>query len=295
MDKSTYRIKSSLIPRIGFVEYGFILIALFVGILGYILLSPRNKEVLITVRLADKDMIWLDNGSPRVLSARSIRAGMKDVNMVGKTTAEIVHVRSFDQPKVESAYIAKKTVYVTMKLQASHNRKTNEYVYQGVMLKVGEWVRFSVQSTLVNGLIVSVPEMSVDEPVWMNVKAQLKSEGGLVTERFYETTGVDKSIAAAVIPGDTVKDSDGRVLAEVVDTSVTQAMRTSWDIYGNVFNRPHPQKYDVVMTLRLAVTKIGDSYYYLDTVPIKINAPVPLFLSSIDIEPRVLEIISIGK
>lgn len=282
----------TLVKHIGFLQYGVILLFVFVGIGAYMLMAPNYKSALVTIRLAEKDNIWLDNGSPRVFAADAVKVGMKETDAFGRVTAEVVHVTSFDQPRNESPYAMKKTVYVTLRLRASYTAATRQYRYEGVILQVGDWVRFTVSSTIINGLIVRVPGDDVVAPEWVTVKAQIKSEGPFLYESFAETTGVDKATADAVVVGDTAKDSDGNVLAEVLDKSVTPAMRTTWDSYGNVFNRPHPRKYDVVLTVRLAVRKIGRDLYYLDAAPIKINSMIPLFLSRIDIEPRVIEIVS---
>lgn len=283
---------SSLTKKIGFIQYGGIAFLIALAAVAYIWLSPNYKDVLVTVRLADRDMMWLDNGSPLSSVMDSLQVGMKKKDAFGRVAAEVIHINAFDQPKTESPYASKKTVYVTLRLRASHNNKTGQYRYQGTILQVGEWVRLSIQSTMINGLTVRIPAGASDEPTWVTVKAQVKSEGPFIFEPFSETTGVDKAIADAIVVGDTVKDSDGNILAQVLDKTVTPAVRTTWDLYGNVFNRPHPRKYDVIMTVRLAVRKIGSGLYYLDTAPIKINSLLPLFLSRIDIEPRVIEIIS---
>ncbi len=278
--------------HIGFIHYGGALLVLLLGIAAYVLMAPNYRGVLVTIRLAEKDIIWLDNGSPRAISADAIKVGMKEIDVFGRTTAEVVRVTSFDQPRTESPYTMKKAVYVTLRLRSSYNKSIDQYRYEGIILQVGDWVRFTVHSTVINGLIVRVPAQDANPYTWVTVKAQIKSEGPFIFESFAETTGVDKAIADAVVVGDMAKDSDGNILAEVLDKTVTPAMRTTWDIYGNVFNRPHPRKYDVILTLRLAVSKIGNDIYYLDSAPIKINSMVPLFLSRIDIEPRIIEIVS---
>lgn len=281
-----------LINRAGFLEYAGITMLLIIAALIYIFISPKSADVLVTVRIAEKDLIWQDNGSPKGTSAEAIRVGVQGKDGLGRVIAEVTDVTSFEQPRTGTPFTTKKTMYVTLRLRASYNDKSDQYRYQGTTLQVGEWVRLSIQSVIINGIIVRVPAGEKEKPVWVTVKAQVKSDGPLLHEPFTETTGVDKTIADAIVVGDTVKDSNGEILAEVLEKTVTPALRTSWDMYGNVFNKPHPRKYDVFLTIRLATRKVGDGLYYLDSSPIKINAPVPLFLSRIDIEPRITEIIT---
>lgn len=277
------------IRRVGFLEYFGIALVLFVAIFAYFYLSPKSTDITVTVRLADKDLIWLDSGSPKGLPAQAVKVGMKEYDMLGRVVAEVVRVTSFDQPRNESYYTNKKTVYVTLRMRASYNKKKNQYRYEGSILQIGDWVRFSVQSTMINGLIVNVPAKDRPEPVWVTVKAQLKSEGPFIYEPFYETTGVDKATADAIRVGDTAKDSEGNILAEILGKQVTASTITASDYFGNVFLRPHPRKVDVLLTVRIATQKVEDQLYYLDVLPIKKNIPLPLFLSEIDIEPRILD------
>ncbi len=286
----TYRIQN-----IGFLEYAGIIVFVALAAIAYLFLSPKSKDVEVMVRLAEKDLIWIDNGSLRTNAASAVRAGMKEKDSLGRVIAEITRVNSFDQPSTESIYATKKTVYVTVRLRASYNERTGQYRYQGMTLQVGEWVRMTMQSTVISGLIVRVPSGQSEHVTWVTARAQLKFEGPFIHELFLETTGVDKAIAEAIVIGDAAKDSEGNVLAEILDKTVTPAIRTTWDIYGNVFNRRHPRKYDVMLTVRLAARRIGDGLYYLDSIPMKINASVPLFLSRIDIEPRITEIISVEE
>lgn len=284
-----------LINRVGFLEYAGITTLLIIAALVYVFISPKSTDVLVTVRLAEKDLIWLDNGSPRGSAIEAIKVGIQGKDGLGRVNAEVVDVTSFDQWRTETPFVTKKTVYVTLRLRASYNSKSDQYRYQGTTLQVGEWVRLNIQSVIINGLIVRVPADEKEEPVWVTVKAQVKSDGPFIFEPFSETTGVDKAIADAIVVGDTAKDSSGAVLAEVMEKTVTPAQRTSWDIYGNVFNVPHPRKYDVFLTLRLATRKVGEELFFLDTSPIKVNAYVPLFLSRIDIEPRITEIVTSSR
>ncbi len=283
------------IRNMGLVHYLGALAALLLLVFGYFLLAPHTQEVSVVIRLADKDMIWLDNGSPRSVSVESIRPGIKETDAFGRVSAEVVRVSSFDQPVRESQYIQKKTVYVTLRLRASYNEKKDQYRYQGTVLQMGDWVRFTVQSSIINGLVMQIPSRNDQQQTPVLLNAQLKTEGPFTHEPFSETTGVDRYIADAITVGDKVTDSEGNVLAEVLEKTVNPATRITIDQYGVVHTQQDMRKYDVTLSLRVTARRIGDELYYLDLVRLKVNAPLPLFLSKIDIEPRITEIVSVGK
>lgn len=278
------------VRRVGFIEYAGIAVLLLLVAFGYVFVSPNSKDVLVTIRLADKDLIWLDSGSPKGVPAESVRVGMKETDMFGRVNAEVVRVTSFDQPHKEIYYINKKTVYVTLRLRTSHNPKNNQYRYEGTVLQVGDWVRFTVQSTMINGIVTMVPSQDKPKPVWVTVKTRLKSEGIYLVEN--EMSGVDQTTANSVSKGDQVKDSEGNVLAEVLDKAVSPALVTVPDMWGFLHVREHPRKVDVVLTLRIAAYETAGELYYLDVVPIKLNTSLPLFFPFVDVEPRIVEIVS---
>lgn len=286
---------ASLLRKVGFIEYFGISVLLVVAALIYIFVSPKSTDVLVTLRLADKDLIWLDGGSPRGVRANTVKVGMKETDLFGRTTAEVVKVTSFDQPRVESAYVNKKTVFVTLRLRTSYNKRKNQYRYEGMVLQSSDWLRLTIQSTVINGVLVMVPSQNMKPPTYVTLKAQLKLEGPFLYEPFNETTGVDRYSADAISVGDKAMDSDGVLLAEVLEKTVRPASVTTVDQYGNIYERQHPRKVDVFLTLRIATQIVDNQMYYLDSIPIKVNLPIPLFLNKIDIEPRVTEIVSVGK
>lgn len=161
-----------------------------------------------------------------------------------------------------------------------------------MVLQAGDWFRVSIQSTIVNGVLVMVPAKQAEPPTYVTLKTRVKLESPFLYEPFSETTGIDPYTADAIIVGDKAVDSDGLVLAEVLEKTVRPASIIVTDQYGNVYERSHPRKVDVYLTLRIATQMIDDQLYYLDTIPVQVNLPIPLFLKNITVEPRIIEIVS---
>lgn len=279
--------------KVRFIEYFGILLLLFVASLVYVYISPKSNDVLVTLRVAEKDLIWIDNGSPLGIRANVIKEGMKETDFLGRVVAEVVKVRSFSQPQTDSVYVNKKTVYVTLRLRVQHNKQKKQYRFQGMVLQAGDWFRVSIQSTIVNGVLVMVPAKQVDPPTYVTLKTRVKEENPFFYEPFSETTGIDSYVADAIAVGDKAADSDGLVLAEVLEKTVQPASFIVIDQYGNVYERPHPRKVDIYLTIRVATQMVDDHLYYLDTIPVQVNLPIPLFFKNITIEPRITEIVSV--
>lgn len=286
--KKTFRFR-----KVGFIEYFGILLLLLVAAFVYVYVSPKSSDILVTLRVAEKDLIWLDNGSPRGIRASTIKEGMKEVDLFGRVVAEVVKVRSFSQPQTESVYLNKKTVYVTLRLRAQYNKQKKQYRFQGTVLQASDWLRVTIQSTIVNGVLVMVPVKELPPPHYVTLKTQIKLENPFLYEPFNETTGVDPYTADAISVGEKATDSDGFVLAEVLEKTVRPASIIVGDQYGNIFERQHPRKVDIFLTIRVAAQMIDDQLYYLDTIPLQVNLPLPLFLKNITVEPRIIEIVSI--
>lgn len=294
MGKHRMKFRNAL-HSVGMRQYLSVLAILVSMMGGYLILGPKTRDVTVVVRLADKDARWLDNGSPRGVSAYDIQPGMKETDVFGRVASEVLRVTSFDQPVRESQYTPKKTVYVTLRLRAAYNGKTDQYRYQGTILQSGDWARFTVRSFIISGIITQIPVHAVQPPVPIVMKMQLKTEGQFNSDQFHETTGVDRYIADAITVGDRVVDSEGTILAEVLEKNVTRASRITFDQYGGVHVQEDPRKYDIFLTVRVFAQQLGTEFYYLDSVRLKVNATVPIFLPHIDIEPRITEIMSVGK
>lgn len=285
--------------RTGYFEYsvGATLI-LFVGVVIYTQIAPRSY-ITATIRLADKDTAWVDNGSPILQNIPTFTKGMKETDRFGRVTAEIINVYEFVRPNEQNIYATKKAIYVTLKLRGSYNAAANQYRYAGTSLVVGEWIRLTFRSMAINGMVVRVQDSGRWETPKeiLLVKTQVKTDdspwGGPLPVT--EATGVDLYVADALHVGDMVKDSEGTILAEIIEKSVTPAKSVAADAAGNLRATVHPRKYDVFLTIRILVRPLGDTKYFLESVPVRINERLPLYFPLIHVEGRITEMLPVSE
>ncbi len=281
--------------HLGYFEYaiGFILL-LLIGVVIYTQIVPQSY-ITATIRLADKDQAWIDNGSLILQNIPPFTKGMKETDRFGRTTAEVINVYEFMRPNEQNVYATKQAVYVTFKLRGSYNASSNQYRYSGVSIVAGDWIRFTFRSMMINGMVVRVEESGRWErpKTVMLVRTQIKTDdppwGGALPVS--EATGVDAYVADALHIGDTVKDSDGNMLAEIVEKSVTPAKSVAADAGGNLRATTHPRKFDVFLTVRLLTRTIGNTNYFLEALPVRINERLPLYFPLIHLEGRITEIL----
>ncbi|MBI3385810.1 hypothetical protein HY031_01865 [Candidatus Gottesmanbacteria bacterium] len=278
----------------GFFEYtlAVLAVAILAGIISLYLQSRRAEYVTITVRISNRELQYNDEGAPSPLVTQLFQPGIAGKDALGRVNAEIVDVESFPKPQTTS-YGAKETVYVSVKLVASYSGRTATYKYKGDTIELGNWIRIEIGPVVVEGIVYDIDgRFQKTERQTMTVKAQLKTEDPVERSIFSNTTGVDSYIADAIHVGDSMVDSHGQILAKVLEKTAVPASTLTTDSYGNVYNRPNPRKYDVFLTLELHVKKLKGDIFFLDDQPVKVNTRLPLFFSSISIEPRVTEIVS---
>jgi len=243
--------------RWGFFEYTLAVIALVVCAGIVYLLAQKPEYITVVIRIANREMQYLDDGAPSAIDTRRFIPGLEGKDVFGRLNAQITGIDSFPKPQT-SEYGVKRTVYVTVKLAASYNARAGTYKYKGENIVFGEWIRIEVGPVVVAGIVSDIngrlytPEMSL-----MRVKAQLKTEDPRERSVFENTTGVDAYIADAIHVGDVMYDGSGNAMATVLDKIVSPARTTTSDAYGNLYDRPNPRKKDVSLLLELRVRKQG--------------------------------------
>lgn len=253
------------------------------------LLLPKHQYATVTVRVSNRDLSYMDEGAPPVRLISQYRKGLTGKDTFGRVVASITDVRAFPHTH-RTIYGTAETVDVTVKLAVSYNNRTDVYKYKGVNVQIGEWLRVEIGPVVVDGVVTDINGKFQSAPKeTVRVRALLKTEDPLDGSNFTNTTGVDPYIADAITIGDAMKETDGTVLATVIEKKVVPARTIAGDLYGNVFERQHPRKVDVTLVVDVQAKKMYGQYYFLDGEPLRINSRLPLFLEHIMVEPRVTE------
>lgn len=278
--------------RWGFFEYTLLfLMVLALGSVAYIII-PKNGYATVTLRVGNRELLYNNEGTLPAVDTTQFVPGLEGKDAFGRLEAKILSVDSYPHPK-DTLYGRIQTVFVTVKVASVYNAKRGTYKYKGTTMQMGDWMRIDIGPVTVEGVITDVNgQYAKAKPETIRVKAQLKTEDPRAGSEFANTTGVDPFVANGITVGDTMTDTNGTVIAKIVDKQTNPARTVVTDLYGHIFELPNPRKVDVYLVVDIQVRKIGDALYFLSEEPVKVNSRLPLFLNAIDIEPRITEIVS---
>lgn len=279
----------------GWFEYLLAAVVIVVGLTLITRFSFRVEYIHVVVRVGNRELIYNDDGALHLFDILPLRPGLLTKDALGRVVAEIVDVKSFARAQFADVYGEKYMGYVTLKLRASLDPRSQTYKFRGTNLLIGDWIRVETGPVVVMGVITDIGgQFEIAEYLTMVVSAQLKTEDPREASMFGYTTGVDSYIAESITVGDEMRDVAGNSLAKIIDKVVRPASTITVDQFGISHERPNPRKKDVILTVQLRVLKVAqDSYFFLGQ-PAKVNSRLPLFLSNITIEPRITKIISVS-
>jgi len=194
------------------------------------------KPSYITVRIKGSpgNWWWVTPRPPDWL-ASAVKVGDKEFNAMNKSIAEITSVDVYD------AGGPTKDVYLTAKLDVRYNAQTKKYRYKGEPLEIGGPITLSLGSTFFPGMVVSIAGVSNTPQPYKDITVEVQYK-----DRWpYEY--------AAITVGDTIKDGQGIVIAEVLKKERTPAEREAYTSSGEVLRRLSPVLDNFYVTVKLKV------------------------------------------
>lgn len=261
-------------PRVFHVVLITLVISIGIGFFYIFLRKPTYLTVEIKV---GSESVYFDGGTTKAWLGQLIHEGMTEKDGLGKTTAEVIKIRSYDTANT-------KAVYATTRILAVYNRNSNQYTFRGKPLLIGSTIRLYLDRVLVDGLITYVE--GVKDP---RIKKRLVVEAQLINETnvFPEISGVKQYIADAIAEGQEIKDSQNNTIIKVVKKREEDAKKNVTTSDGRIFTQTYPQRKDVYLTLEVQSMLIGDRYYIFDDIPLIIGWGIPIntktFVASPDI------------
>lgn len=260
------------------------LILLSIIIFLFFFLFRKKTYINITLRVRSNDAPFLyfyDYDNPPSWFSFLLREGMEERDSLGRTEAEVTKVLLYDiTPETKAAYL-------TIRLRADYNKRENKYKYHGEPALIGSYLELQFEELRIKGLVTHIE--GVTDP---REKTELELEARLIdrSSEFPETRGIEPHIAEAFSIGDKSYDSQGSVMAEILDKKVVPADKLITDDKGNIFVRKDPFKKDVFLKLKIKVTKINNELFFLDTEKVEIDRTIPVQLEKITIWPVITKI-----
>ncbi len=198
----------------------------------------------------------------------NVRSGVKQFDKGGHLDTEIVKV--YSQNLSEKS----KEFYVTLRIRTAFDKRSGIYSYDGLPVLVGSYQSFKIGGILIKGVVVSLNNDNY--PVTTKkylVEGFLNPNNIANQEPYWANTisnGVSNYLAELFKLGNTVKDSDGKVIADIKEVKLLPATRkfVSGDRLVEV---PDNDRKQVKLKLEVTAIDLNGVSLYMGIMPIKIN------------------------
>lgn len=237
--------------------------------------------VQVEVKVAPSDFFWSEKKPPAWL-ANSLQLGDSELDGLGRKVAEITDLRIFEGPG------ERKITYLKLRLRVVKDSRKQQYLFKSKQLAIGSPVEFRFPRVFLNGLVTYI-EGIPDTRIWEEKIMEVRVTQWI--EVFPETLGMFPWRVEAIKVGDQMKDTQGRVVAEILEKRVKPAEKIVVTSDGRVLLRQDPIKKDVTLVIKLQTVKQAGVNYFLDEFKVKVGTSILLALPEIDIWPEITRII----
>jgi hypothetical protein len=272
--KLIYKIKP-LFKKLNAFDWLFIIV--LVASVIFIAITSLKKTAWVT---AEFKVSIPGTGRLSYLAAENLNQGDFQLNQSGEKNLEVLKVFSWGNQQ--------KDMWITAKLNVNVN-KSNKYSFNYQPLEIGKPVEATIKGIYVRGIVTwleNIPDTRKRYAI--TIKARLVNDTNPYST---STRGVDPWLADGLEVGQQMKDTTGRIVAEITDLTVKPAERTVQTGDGRIYLGEDPLKKDVFLTLKIQTTKNENDYYFLEDLPVKIGYFIPVLLGPINISPVITEIV----
>lgn len=257
----------------------WLIILLIAGGALFLAISSINRDRWITIEfkvtLAPVYSFGVPDSPPSWLTEK-FTIGDVQYDSLGQKNLEITNIRSWGW--------GYRQTWVTAQVKAKYKPSQKKYTFQYQPLEVGRAIDITINGTQIHGVVTSVEGTSDNRP-----RYDIVVDSRLLQNDGYQR-GVEAWIADAFEQGETMKDLNGNILAEVLKKEVRPAERIITTDNGSVFLGSDPLRKDVFLSLKLKVTKDNDTYFFLEDYPIKVGIGLPIFLNKTQLGPIITQV-----
>lgn len=233
---------------------GFIAAFLVLGIyLIYRIYSQKPDYVIVRIKGSPGNWWWVTPRPPDWL-ANSVHAGDKEFNALGQPTAEVLLVNIYD------AGGTTRDVYITARLAARKNARTNKYRYKGESLEIGGPIVLQLNKSFFPGMVTEIYPGETIPPrntVTKIVKA-------VTYDRWpWEADGLKV--------GDKMTDGTDHAIAEILAIDKRPAEKEGFTSNGTITKALSPFKEDFILTIRIEAEKRQGELVFREEQYVKIG------------------------
>jgi hypothetical protein len=234
------------------------------GAVAYQVYFDKPQYITVRIKGSPGNWWWVTPRPPDWL-AESIQVGDKEYNATNKATAEVITKEIYD------AGGTSKDVYITAKIEAKHNLKTDKYTYKGEPIQIGGPISLNLNKTFFPGMVVEIFSNTTLKKQYADVTIKVRHPGKWIWE--YD----------AIKIGEKILDGNGTVIAEVLDKEKKPAERETVNWQGQVLQTYSPMLVDIFVTVKIKAEKKPDGMVYREDQYLKIGNNVWLLFPSYNI------------
>lgn len=275
--------------RLTVIDWLIGLALLFGAIFLILFVSKQEKWVTVEAKIIPEQWWWEVKYPPYWL-VDQIKKGDVQYDSLGKKMAEVLEVKSYEwlDMRTYERSGGRKITYLTLRLKAGVEKRQGKLTFNYRPLEIGKPVELSVAKVGLKA-VVNFIEGIPDGRVWEEKVIEARVIDS--SEIFPETLGVQPWIAEAISVGSQMKDSQGKVIAEVLEKKVTPAQKIVITDNGRAVLTSDPLKKDILLVLRLLTQKQEGVNYFLYDFKVKVDGDILLALPNIDVFPKITKVI----
>lgn len=248
---------------------GFILSVLLIVFLSVKLIFQKEKYITIEMVTSGGEW-WWGTPHPFYWNVLPLNKGDIEYDLAKNPVFEILEIEKYT---VDDRIMG----LIKAKVRVKENKITKTYSFKQTRIEIGKTIGVSPNNISLIGQVMAIDGVSkFSEPYSV-----------IVTTKSY---GILPEEANNMVVGDTVQNTDGHVVAEIIDKKEEPARQTATDWKGNVLTKRNPITKDVTVTLRVEVRKDGDLKYYQYYQVVKPGLVVRFELQNATIEPYVIKV-----
>lgn len=252
--------------KITFFDIGLGAIILLLALSGYFFFKRDVEYITIRVKVTDREILYA-NTQPADWYASRFEIGDAERDALGRTIAEIVNVESF------SVGTNKKAVYVDLRIKAVYDKRAKTYSSRGKTVAFGTTMRFYLSKVTFDGIVTEFPHSESQR------NYRVTTSTVTVVAR-----GLEPAVAAGIKKGDKIQDSNGTLIADVLEVNVKPAERITTTVNGDLLLRFDPLYKDLLLTVAMRTKLFHGEAYVFDNVPLKVGVAIPLSFKHASLE-----------
>jgi len=237
----------------------------------------RPGQVIVTMRLFERDAPDFYFNRPRNLFVEKLKPGLTETDEIGRSAIEVVDVHRYLTGNLYQ------DVFVTLKVKTTYNRKTGQHSFNGKPILIGSFHTLRLKDIVLNGVIVDISdevktrekktfiiEAYVD-PADQQVTSAASGSRTIASINIANIDGVKNYLAEKIIPNLQMLDRSGNVVAEIL--SVTKSPgQLSYISNNRIQTVTDRRRTRVGLTLEVEAEKINDAYYFQKDTPLVVGA-----------------------